>query len=60
MITLPFFSLMELELKVDSKIYVYRWSTDLVIACFFTPLSSWIVDENSLVTFVATSQWTPL
>ncbi|RVW31888.1 hypothetical protein CK203_087158 [Vitis vinifera] len=33
---------MELELKVDSKIYVYRWSTDLVIAhltvdTFMTP-----------------------
>ena len=29
-----YFSLMEFELKVDSRIYVYRWSTDLVIVCF--------------------------
>ena len=28
------FSLMELELKVDSSIFVYRWSIDLVIVCF--------------------------
>ena len=28
------FSLMELGLKVELKIYVYRWSTDLVIVCF--------------------------
>ena len=34
LITLPFFSLMELELKVDSRICGYRWSTDLVIVCF--------------------------
>ena len=27
---------------------------------FLTPLSSWIIDRNSLVTFVAISQWTPL
>ena len=28
------FSLMELEWKFDSSIFVYRWSTDLVIVCF--------------------------
>ena len=28
------FSLMELELKVDSSIFVYRWSIDLVIVYF--------------------------
>ena len=29
-----YFSLMELELKVDSRICGYRWSIDLVIVCF--------------------------
>ena len=31
---LTIFSLMELESKFELKIYVYWWSTDLVIVCF--------------------------
>ena len=54
------FSLMELELKVDSSIFVYRWNTDLVIVCFSHLFLSQIIDGNSLVTFVVISQWTPL
>ena len=35
----------------------YRWSIDLMTVLFFTPHSFfWIVDRNSLVTFVAISQ----
>ena len=54
------FSLMELGLEVELKVYVYRRSIDLVILCFPTLLSSWIIDGDSLVTFVAISQWIPL
>ena len=58
-------SLIELELKVESKIFWSRLSIDLMIV-FFTPhlLSShldhffWIVDRNSLVIFVVVSHWT--
>ena len=57
---LTIFSLMKLESKFELKIYVYWWSTDLVIVCFFAPLLSQIIDGDSLVTFVAISQWIPL
>ena len=57
----PYYSsLMELELKVDSRICGYRWSIDLVIACFSHLSLSRIIDGDSLVTFVAISQWIPL
>ncbi|RVW28244.1 hypothetical protein CK203_083675 [Vitis vinifera] len=56
---------MELELKVESRIFWSRLSIDLVIVLFFTPHSFlhtsiifWIIDRNSLVIFVVVSHWT--
>ena len=34
LITLSFFLFMELELKVELRIFGYKWSIDLVIVCF--------------------------
>ena len=48
-------------IESESKIFCYRWSIDLMTMLFFyAKFIFWIIYKNSLVTFVAISQWTPL
>ena len=51
---------MELESKVELKDICLLMEYQSRDSVFFAPLLSQIIDENSLVTFVAITQWTPL
>ena len=45
----------------ELEIFCYRWIIDLMTMLFFShSFIFWIIDRNSLVTFVAISQWTSL